>query len=414
MVDSDTKQAIRLEDQTTLSDDKKTKTSRRNKMIKVFIGGCVWILSIFLAVGLSIIGYVEGNKWISRQDWFRRLKGEKYEQQYTKDKENGGIIYEKSQPVEISNDITEVVEKVSPSVVSVAKVSFKLESSDTIGTGFIIDNQHGYLLTNQHVVSDVKARYAVITYDGKKYDVDKIFRDDANDIAILKVDFGDNNPQQVEFGDSDSLKVGQIVIAIGNPLGEYPGTVTHGIVSGLHRDVEASDAYGNVKMYEDVIQTDAAINFGNSGGPLLNMAGQVVGINFGINRSHEAEGISFAIPINKVKERLAVFNKFGYFPKPYLGVFYEMIGEIESLMYQVPQGAFIKDVAAGSPAERAGIHAGDIIIEVEGKPLDKPLAFIIQSYAVGDNVRLKIWRSTAEGKEKTFEVTVKLEDGGRQ
>jgi serine protease Do len=389
---------------------------KRNKFIKIILSGCVAFLCFVLFGGtLAGVFWAEKKGILSKE--FLKVKNviqsEEGKSGSPGSNNDNKIINYRYDNVEIEDTITDVVEKVSKSVVSVAEVSSveenieNIENPSTIGTAFIIDSRNGYLLTNKHVVSDDKANYVIVTIDDKKYNVEKIFRDGVNDIAVLKVDFKGDVYDDLELGDSDLLKVGQTVIAIGNPLGEYPGTVTRGIVSGLHRTVEAADDMGNVTTYEDVIQTDAAINFGNSGGPLLNIKGQVVGINFGINRSYEAEGISFAMPINKVKKRLNDLDTYGYFPTPYLGVSYRMIDDVEALMYHVPKGALITGVVAGSPAEKSGIKRGDIIVEVNGEELKIPLASVIQKYNIGDELKLKVWRSENR-EEQYFELIVKL------
>jgi len=186
-------------------------------------------------------------------------------------------------------------------------------------------------------------------------------RDDFYDVALVKiiVEKGKELPA-LTLGDSDSLLVGQNVIAIGTPLGEYAGSATTGIISGLNRSVTASSGWfgSTAKTYEDVIQTDAAINPGNSGGPLINSLGEVIGINFATTSG--ADNISFAIPINKVKTRLEEYRTYGKFIRPYLGVAYQMISEYEALYYKdIVPGALILRVEPASPAFEAGIEKGE-------------------------------------------------------
>ena len=221
-----------------------------------------------------------------------------------------------------------VVNDSKDSVVSIAvsEVTFTIEEgvvdrTNNIGTGFVVD-ESGLIITNQHVVSNINSDYKIITSSGDEYDVVKIVRDDVNDIALIKVDATDLSP--IDFGDSENIVVGQTVIAIGTPLGDYAGTVTTGVISGLERSVTTGASwFGETsKDYENVIQTDAAVNPGNSGGPLLNTMGEVIGINFATTTN--ADNISFALPINVVKNRVEEYITYGKFIKPYLGVTYQV------------------------------------------------------------------------------------------
>jgi len=271
-------------------------------------------------------------------------------------------------------------------------------------------------VTNKHVVSDADAGYRVITKDGTTYEVAKIYRDPANDLAILKIDPSAGSGQAfkpVEMGDSSRLKVGQFAIAIGTALGEFRHTVTTGVVSGLGRGISAGSPFeGAVEQLDNVIQTDAAINPGNSGGPLLNSAGQVIGVNTAI--STQGQNIGFAIPINIVKEAIDNFNKTGQFNRPWLGVRYRMIDQKTALLNEVPQGAYVQEVISDSPADKGGIKEDDIITQLGGQKVagtDDGLAKLISSHKVGDKVEVKVWR-IAEGQEEGKEVslTVTLEE----
>ena len=269
-----------------------------------------------------------------------------------------------------------------------------------IGSGFIISSD-GLVVTNKHVVSDTEASYKIITKDDKTYEVKKIYRDPTNDLAILKID--GSGFKTMELGDSSNLKLGQLVIAIGTALGEFRYTVTTGVVSGLGRSISAgSPLEGALERLDDVIQTDAAINPGNSGGPLLNSAGQAIGVNTAI--STEGQNIGFAIPINVVKEAIDNFNKTGQFNRPFLGVRYRIIDQKTALGNEVPQGALIQNVISGSPAEKAGIKDGDIITKVSGNKIsgdDSSLASEIANHKVGDSVSVEIWRN---GETKILDV----------
>jgi S1-C subfamily serine protease len=209
----------------------------------------------------------------------------------------------------------------------------------------------------------------------------------------------------VELGDSDKLKVGQYVIAIGTALGEFRHTVTVGVISGLGRGITAGSPFeSSVEKLDNVIQTDAAINPGNSGGPLLNSAGQVIGINVAIAASGQSVG--FALPINVIKESLENFETTGKFDRAFLGVRYQTISRDLALMNDVPQGAYVREVVAGSPADKAGVKKGDIIIKFNDSHLrenEDGLAKMIAQSKIGDKVKLTIWR---EGQEKELAVTL--------
>lgn len=311
-----------------------------------------------------------------------------------------------------------IVEKVSPSVVTVGVERRVLqidpfdpfgilrrprgEREQDIGSGFIVSSE-GLIVTNKHVVS-AQGKYKVITSDGTKYDVARIYRDPANDVAILKINPPAGGLKPVELGDSSNLKVGQIVIAMGTPLGEFRGTVTKGIISGLGRGITAgSPLEGLAERLDNVIQTDAAINPGNSGGPLVNSSGQVIGINTAI--ASGAENIGFALPINLVKEALDNFNTTGGFSRPYLGVSYIIITRRMALANELPEGAYVESVVEGSAASNAGIEPNDILTKIDGEKINEQntLAKVIASKKVGQSIKLTVWRD-----EKEIEFTATL------
>lgn len=274
-----------------------------------------------------------------------------------------------------------------------------------IGTGFVVDSTQGLIVTNKHVV-DSEGTYKIITKDNKEYDVKNIYRDPANDLAILKVDA---QIPAMELGDSDQIKVGQFVIAIGTALGEFRHTVTTGVVSGLGRGIEAGSGFGGyVERLDNVIQTDAAINPGNSGGPLLNSAGQVVGVNVAVAQG--GQNIGFAIPINVVKQSLDNFNKTGQFNRPFLGVQYRMLPRQTALMNDLPEGAYIIEVMDGSSAAEAGLRPGDVITSMAGKSVKEEnggLATIINTLKVGDRVDVEYYR---DGQAQKVTVTMKTSE----
>lgn len=277
------------------------------------------------------------------------------------------------------------------------------------GSGFIISSD-GLIVTNKHVVLDEKAEYTVFTNDGNKYDAKVLAKDSSKDLAIIKISA--NNLSILKFGDSDSIKLGQTAIAIGNALGEFRNTVSVGVISGLSRNIMASGA-GLSENIEGLIQTDAAINEGNSGGPLLNLKGEVIGIDVAMVSG--AQNIGFAIPINQVKKAIESVKTSGHIINPYLGVRYVIITPdlAKEQKLAVENGALVQAsgsnpaVVPNSPAAKAGLMAKDIIVELNGEKISEnnSLASLIQKYNVGDTITIKILRS---GKE--IEVKVVLEE----
>jgi len=277
------------------------------------------------------------------------------------------------------------------------------------GSGFVI-SADGLIATNKHVVSDISASYTVLTNDGKKYEAQVLARHPSLDIAVLKI-IPSSNLTPVVLGDSDSVKLGQTAIVIGNALGEFRNTVPGGVISGLARTVTAGGAGIGEETIEGVIQTDAAINPGNSGGPLLNLKGEVVGINTAMVSG--AENIGFAIPINQVKKAIESVKATGKISVPFLGVRYLNITADLAKKEKLPveNGVLIRGSSDGpavtkdSPAAKAGLQAEDIIIEFNGTKIDQDhsLSYLIQQYNVGDKVSLKILRN---GKELTLTATL--------
>lgn len=281
------------------------------------------------------------------------------------------------------------------------------------GTGFFV-TQDGYLLTNRHVVDDEGVSYFVVTNDGEELPAQLVDVDPVQDIAVLRVE-GDSF-SVVTLGDSDNIRIGQTVIAIGNTLSEFRNTVTKGVVSGINRRVTAGDSY-NAEIIDQAIQTDAAINPGNSGGPLINLLGEVIGINTAV--SFQGESVAFAIPINEAKRAVEDVQEFGRIVRPWLGVRYVLVSpevgsEVED-WYEV--GALIVSgsqpgevgVFDGSPADLAGLRQDDVIIAVAGEPLseERALGELISEYRPGDVVTLTILRGT-----ESMDVDVTLAEYG--
>ncbi len=256
------------------------------------------------------------------------------------------------------------------------------------GSGFII-SKDGYIVTNNHVID--KAKKIVITLkDGRKFDAKVVGTDPEIDIALLKIDA--KNLQSVPLGDSDKVKVGEWVIAIGNPL-MYDHTVTAGIISAKGRKLGSG--------LESFLQTDAAINFGNSGGPLVNMNGEVIGVNTAI--SAQGQNIGFAVPINMVKSILPDLKKYGKVERGALGVTVSKLSETDKKAFGIDHGALVQTVQPGMAADRAGIKPYDIIIKVDNNKIktNDDLVSIISSHKPGDTVKITVFRN---GQKKKFKV----------
>lgn len=336
------------------------------------------------------------------------------------------------------DDIVSVVEEVSPSVVSIVvskdvpqyramlsplDLFFGVPQQPQVpqneqpekqkvgsGTGFFVSS-HGMIVTNRHVVADPTAQYTVITQDGAEHNATILAVDDILDFAVLKID-GDNYTA-VTIGNSDEVKIGQTVIAIGYSLGEFSHSVSRGIVSGMSRTITAGGGFGEMEQLNNIIQTDAAINPGNSGGPLLDAQGHVIGINTAVAQG--AENVGFAIPINHVTQLIDDVRATGKISRPFLGVRYLPINdEIRKALgvnythgVLVVRGQSITDFAVqpGSPADKAGIVENDIILSMDGVTIDdtNALAHVIAKHKPGDTVSLRLWH---KGQEKTISVTL--------
>ena len=330
-----------------------------------------------------------------------------------------------SAPLTQEELVVQIVEKASPAVVSIIITkdvpvyvqsnswgfypSYYQDGTERQevggGTGFII-SEDGVVLTNKHVVLDEDAYYTVLTLDGLEYSAKVLAKDPIQDIAFLQIEQEGElvSFPKVNLGDSDNIRVGQTVIAIGNALGEYQNTVSVGIVSGLERTIEASGG-SFYETLKNVIQSDTAINKGNSGGPLLNLKGEVIGINTAIDIG--GQNIAFAVPINRAKKDVQQMKNAGEIIYPFLGVRYvgidSFVQEQENLL--VDYGALVirgqnEEVAImpDSAADKAGIIEGDIILELNGQKIttDNNLGEEIIKHSVGEEVSLKILRNTEE------------------
>ncbi|MFU0782161.1 MAG: Periplasmic serine protease, S1-C subfamily, containing C-terminal PDZ domain [Thermoanaerobacterium thermosaccharolyticum] len=317
------------------------------------------------------------------------------------------------------NLITNIAKIVSPSVVGIdTSVSYSNGYRSALvpegsGSGIIINSQ-GYIVTNNHVV-DGASKITVNLSDGRKFPAQLIGKDAKTDLAVLKINATNLIP--AKLGDSSKLEVGELAVAIGNPLGEsFAGTVTAGIISGLNRNLQSD--YGPVNL----IQTDAAINPGNSGGPLVNSNGEVIGITsvkltstggsdtqdpFGMfqSQSTPVEGMGFAIPINEAKPIIDELIKHGYVERPVMGVSVQEVTSQDAAQYNIPVGLYIAQVQQGSGADAAGLQAGDVITAVDGTKVDTfdSLQSIITKHKIGDTITVTFWRNG-----RTLTAKVKL------
>lgn len=325
--------------------------------------------------------------------------------------------------------VPDIVENSMPSVVGVSATfeytqqsvdiwGFGTPSNQTreikgTGTGIIMTDD-GYIITNAHVVYDTSEyncgdakSVSVVLSDETEYEAKVMGRDVETDIAVLKIDA--KNLKAAEFGDSNDLKVGELVIAIGNPLGfELFGSVTSGIISAIDREITVNEK--QMKL----IQTDAAINSGNSGGPLLNSCGQVIGINSSkISSSYGSasiEGLGFAIPISEAKIIIDDLINYGYVTgRPQIGIQTQNVSDTISRFYGIPVGVYVVSVSEGSSAEFAGIKEGDVIIGIQGEPVENlnELNEIKNKYKAGDEIKLTISR---QGESEDIEISLVLQE----
>lgn len=378
---------------------------------------------IILALLAGVIGGLFGSLNLSQRPFFQKMF------HY-----NGAMMGQQNVVLNEESSTTNVVKNAGPAVVSIV-ISKQISQMPNMmydpfgffgnnntqpqnsgelkkvgaGTGFFV-SKDGLIVTNKHVVSDDNAQYSVVTNDGKSYEAKVLSKDPVNDIAIIKIDI--NNAPFLEFSDSSKVELGQHVIAIGNSLGQYQNTVTTGVISGIGRSITAGGA-GELEQLDGVIQTDAAINSGNSGGPLLDLSGHVIGINTAADR--QGQSIGFALPSNDVKVALDSYNSGGKITRPFLGVRYMMITEAVAKSENLPKdfgalivrGNTVSDFAVqpGSPADKAGLVENDIIMEVNGEKLTEQnsLAKVLKKYKPNDSLSLKVF---SKGQEKTVTLIV--------
>ena len=303
---------------------------------------------------------------------------------------------------EIDTVITRAVEEIEPAVVTVEGVvpgtqTFFGRTADAMvsGSGFII-SKDGYIVTNNHVVEDT-SELSVVLSDGTELPAEIVSRDSYADLAVLKVE--GTMPAVAPLGSSEDLKPGETVIAIGSPLGTFRNSVTVGVISATGRTLDTGEGY----YMENLIQTDAAINSGNSGGPLVNLAGEVIGVNAVVVRgssssSASAEGLGFAIPSDTVKLISDQIIEKGYFARPYMGIGVQNITSSIAKRYNFPVdwGSYITEVISGSPAAEAGLRAGDIITHLGDVEITEDITYLnaLLMYQPGQTIEVEFYRGT--------------------
>lgn len=311
---------------------------------------------------------------------------------------------------EKTEDITDTLEKVTKCVVGISKIKNKgdsiLETTATedlkLGTGIII-SENGYIITNWHLAGNKYSSCYVTMEDGTVYNGNTIWADSDLDLAIVKISA--NNLKYLQLGDSDNIKIGETVYAIGNPIGiEFQRTVTKGIISGLNRTIKIEEEKNSSYM-EGLIQTDASINQGNSGGPLINTKGEVIGINS--VKIETAEGIGFAVPINIIKPVVESLANGGEFEEAYLGIFAYDKEVIKYLNNDVTfsEGIYVVKIAKDGPAAKTNLKTGDVITKIDGNSINRmsELRTYIYRKKPGEKVTLTISRNN---KEVPIEVTL--------
>ena len=313
----------------------------------------------------------------------------------------------------ITNTLTEesaVINVAASAGKSVVEIKTRVTSPDLfvqqtrqgIGSGFIVSSD-GYIVTNNHVVEDATQLQVILRDQSKAYDARIVGTSPEDDVAVIKIDA--TGLPALTFGESHNLRVGQLAIAIGSPLGQQ-NSVTTGVVSALNRSLQVPDPLtGADETILNAIQTDAQINPGNSGGPLLNSAGQVIGVNFALEQAQAGPGLGFALDGDSARDVANQLIQTGHVNQPYLGVSYEPVDETAAATYNLAVGALVKQVATGSPADHAGIRVNDVIVQVSGQAIDDthPLKDVLRQSHPGDQVSVMLKRGA---QTLTVQVTL--------
>lgn len=385
------------------------------KSIAVLLIFFTTLTTVFGAVGGGLLVYkLENMGLITFQSESPALVNQTTELQTTQgvfpdensENSTGNKIFVSNTDIETS--VTKVVQQIGPAVVTVVgTVTYQSgpfgwsSSSEVSGSGVFISTE-GYLLTNYHVVEDASDLYIILS-DGSEAEVTLVGYDIYADLAILKSE--GNVPAVATLGNSDALDPGETVIAIGSPLGDFKNSVTTGVVSATGRSIDTGKGYN----IEDLIQTDAAINQGNSGGPLVNLAGEVIGINTLIVRSSgsgtTAEGLGFAVSGNTAQAVASQIIETGHFSRPFIGIRYQTITPSIANRYRLPveYGAYITEVSENSPAEEAGLQQDDIIVQINDIEIDETHSYLntIFKFEPGETVTVHFVR---DGKIFATEV----------
>lgn len=382
-----------------------------------------WILPIIIGVVVGVLLMLVIYPSLSGNNVVLKENEDDNTEETQNDEESSNKV-EQQVSIEVSTQITEIVEEVSPAVVGVTNIQRRAdfwqqgETDSEAGTGSGViykkDDDYAYIVTNHHVV-DKADMIEVVLNDDTSLEAELLGSDLFTDLAVLRVD-SDNIDRTIEMGSSESLKVGEPVIAIGNPLGHmFAGSVTQGIISGKQRTIPQDfNQDGRPDWQAEVIQTDAAINPGNSGGALINMKGQLIGINSMKISQMIAQGIGFAIPIDTARPIIEELEKTGKVTRPYLGVEIYSLDEVPKVEWKntlklpdsVEGGVYIWSVEPLSPADEAGLERLDVITELAGKPVLDILdlrKILYEELEVGDKVDIVYYR---DGERKETSVTL--------
>lgn len=377
------------------------RSKARRKKSGFWKGFVCTVLILALVVGAcGATAYVLDRQWQQKMNRMEDDFQEQLQQMQQQIKFSGNGVSISGSPNTSADGGLTPSQVYAQNVKSVVMINNLLANGTATGSGFIL-SENGYVVTNHHVIEG-GIKFTVVTYDGREFPAKLIGSDSTNDVALLKMEA--ENLQPVTLGNSDDLIVGDQVAAIGNPLGELTSTLTVGYISAKERDVNTEGFAINM------LQTDAAINSGNSGGPLFNMKGEVIGITtakFSGTSSSGAsiEGVGFAIPINDVSDLLSDLMNYGYVTGAYLGVRVSDMDPVAASYYNMPVGVYVQSVDDGFAAERGGIRAKDIIVkigDIEVKTVND-LTRALRRFSAGDEVNVVVYRS---GAEKTLRVTL--------